>query len=61
MPGSSDAAAKKALTGSGRPYSVFTPYRNAWLKALEPRHLAPHPVAPRPGAPGARKRKMPAK
>ena len=24
------------LTGSGKPYSVFTPYKNAWLKKLEP-------------------------
>ena len=34
------------LTGAGKPYSVFTPYRNAWLKALTPGHLAAHPVAP---------------
>ena len=24
------------LTGSGKPYTVFTPYKNAWLKRLEP-------------------------
>ena len=27
------------LTGSGKPYSVFTPYRNAWLSTLTPGHL----------------------
>ena len=24
------------LTGAGKPYSVFTPYKNAWLKKVEP-------------------------
>ena len=28
------------LSQAGRPFSVFTPYRNAWLKALTPAHLA---------------------
>ncbi len=32
------------LTQSGRPFTVFTPYRNAWLKALTPEQLAPHSV-----------------
>ncbi|MDO8931417.1 MAG: deoxyribodipyrimidine photo-lyase [Rhodocyclaceae bacterium] len=27
------------LTGAGRPYAVFTPYRNAWLKRLTPADL----------------------
>ncbi len=41
------------LTQTGRPYTVFTPYRNAWLRALTPErmrywtaqfeHLAPDP------------------
>jgi deoxyribodipyrimidine photo-lyase len=33
------------LTGAGKPYGVFTPYRNAWLKRLraQPEALAPHP------------------
>jgi deoxyribodipyrimidine photo-lyase len=33
------------LTGSGNPYSVFTPYRTAWLKALDPFQLRAYPVA----------------
>ena len=33
------------LTGSGTPYSVFTPYKNAWLKRIEPFYLKPYPVA----------------
>ncbi len=31
------------LTGSGKPYSVFTPYKRAWLAALTPERLAHHP------------------
>ncbi len=27
------------LSGAGNPYSVFTPYKNAWLKKLEPFYL----------------------
>ena len=34
----------EVLTGAGRPFSVFTPYRNAWLKALTPWHLRAYPV-----------------
>ncbi|MEO8739727.1 MAG: deoxyribodipyrimidine photo-lyase [Casimicrobiaceae bacterium] len=30
------------LTQAGRPFAVFTPYRNAWLAALTPAHFAPH-------------------
>jgi deoxyribodipyrimidine photo-lyase len=33
------------MTGEGRPYSVFTPYKNTWLKTLEPAMLEPYPVA----------------
>ena len=29
------------LTGAGKPYTVFTPYKNAWLKALQGAQLAP--------------------
>jgi deoxyribodipyrimidine photo-lyase len=29
----------EVLTGAGRPFSVFTPYKNAWLKALTPFQL----------------------
>jgi deoxyribodipyrimidine photo-lyase len=32
------------LTGSGKPYTVFTPYKNAWLKKLEPFYLKAYPV-----------------
>jgi len=32
------------LTQSGKPYGVFTPYKNAWLKKLEAFYLQPYPV-----------------
>jgi len=32
------------LTQSGSPYSVFTPYKNAWLKKVELFHLKAYPV-----------------
>ena len=32
------------LTGSGKPYTVFTPYKTAWLRRLAPQDLDPHPV-----------------
>jgi deoxyribodipyrimidine photo-lyase len=32
-------------TGAGGPYSVFTPYRNAWLKKLDDFFLKPYPIA----------------
>ncbi len=35
----------EVLTQDGRPYSVFTPYKNTWLKKLEPFFLKPYPVA----------------
>lgn len=31
------------LSGSGRPYSVFTPYKRAWLAALTPERLTHYP------------------
>ncbi len=34
----------EVLTGSGRPYTVFTPYKNAWLKKLEPFFLKSYPI-----------------
>ena len=44
-------------TQAGGPFSVFTPYKNAWLKKLEPFHVKAYPVerhaarlAPGPGA-----------
>lgn len=32
----------EVLTQMGKPFSVFTPYKNAWLKALSQTQLAPH-------------------
>jgi deoxyribodipyrimidine photo-lyase len=40
---------REILTGTGGVYGVFTPYRNAWLKALRPEHLAERHVDPAPG------------
>ena len=34
----------EVLTQSGTPFSVFTPYKNAWLKRLTDEDLAPHDV-----------------
>ena len=31
----------EVLTGAGKPFSVFTPYKNAWLKKLTPAERAP--------------------
>jgi len=44
------------VTRAGTPFSVFTPYRNAWLAKLAPAHVTPHdandsaPLAPPPAA-----------
>ena len=35
----------EVLTLSGSPFSVFTPYKNAWLKKLQAEHLQAWPVA----------------
>ena len=45
----------EVLTQSGTPFTVFTPYKRAWLKALETQPPTPFPVAPRAAAlaPGA--------
>jgi deoxyribodipyrimidine photo-lyase len=32
------------LTLAGKPYTVFTPYKNAWLKKVDPFYLKPYPV-----------------
>jgi deoxyribodipyrimidine photo-lyase len=32
------------LTGAGTPYSVFTPYKNAWLKKIDEFYLRGYPV-----------------
>lgn len=34
----------EVLTAAGKPFSVFTPYKNAWLKKLDPFHLQAYPV-----------------
>jgi deoxyribodipyrimidine photo-lyase len=34
----------EVLTQSGKPFSVFTPYKNAWLKQLEGSRLQPYAV-----------------
>jgi len=34
----------EVLTAGGTPFSVFTPYKNAWLRKLEPLHVKPYPV-----------------
>ena len=39
----------EVLTQDGRPFSVFTPYKNAWMKRLTEADLAPHAVAPAAG------------
>ena len=36
---------EEVLTQAGRPYGVFTPYKNAWLKKLNAFYLKPYPVA----------------
>jgi deoxyribodipyrimidine photo-lyase len=33
------------LTGAGKPFSVFTPYKNAWLKKLNDFYLREYPIA----------------
>ncbi|MBX3607923.1 MAG: deoxyribodipyrimidine photo-lyase [Piscinibacter sp.] len=40
----------EVLTGAGSPYSVFTPYRNAWLRKLDAFYLKAYPVEPHAGA-----------
>jgi deoxyribodipyrimidine photo-lyase len=35
----------EVMTLSGTPFSVFTPYKNAWLKQLVPFHVQAYPVA----------------
>ncbi|OHX13151.1 cryptochrome/photolyase family protein [Chromobacterium sphagni] len=34
----------EVLTGAGKPFGVFTPYKNAWLKKLTPFYLQAYPV-----------------
>ncbi|ANQ86618.1 deoxyribodipyrimidine photo-lyase [Azoarcus olearius] len=37
----------EVLTQAGQPFSVFTPYKNAWLRKLDPFYLQAYPIAPR--------------
>ena len=37
-------ARDEVLTGAGKPFSVFTPYKNAWLKKLTPFFVKAYPV-----------------
>ena len=34
----------EVMTASGTPFSVFTPYKNAWLKKLDPFYLKSYPI-----------------
>ena len=34
----------EVLTLAGKPYSVFTPYKNAWLKKIDDFYLKPYPI-----------------
>ena len=35
---------KEVLTLAGKPYTVYTPYKNAWLKKVDDFYLKPYPV-----------------
>ena len=35
---------QEVLTLAGKPYTVFTPYKNAWLKKVDDFYLKPYPV-----------------
>ena len=40
----------EVLTLASKPYSVFTPYKNAWLKKVDAYDLKPHLIDPHAGA-----------
>ena len=40
---------KEVLTNSNTVFSIFTPYKNAWLKKLQSGNLAPYDCAAKPG------------
>lgn len=40
----------EVLTGAGRPFSVFTPYKNAWLKRLTDSDVAEHETGAGPAS-----------
>ena len=50
----------EVLTRGGEPFSVFTPYRRAWLARLAAPYIAPKSAGPSPGRPAAAHRAMPA-
>ena len=37
---------RELLTQAGQPFTMFTPYKNVWLKTVDEARLAPKPVAP---------------
>ena len=37
---------REVMTGSGKPFAVFTPYKNAWLRQLDAFQLRAYPVKP---------------
>ncbi|MCM3562494.1 cryptochrome/photolyase family protein [Hydrogenophaga intermedia] len=41
---------REVLTQAGHAFGVFTPYKNAWLKALTPYHLKAYPIEHHAGA-----------
>jgi deoxyribodipyrimidine photo-lyase len=44
----------EVLTQAGKPYTVYTPYKNAWLKKVDDFYLKPYPVEKYAAALGAR-------
>ncbi|NQW94902.1 MAG: deoxyribodipyrimidine photo-lyase, partial [Polaromonas sp.] len=40
----------EVLTQANKPYSVFTPYKNAWLKKVDAFYLKPYDIAPHASA-----------
>ena len=50
----------EVLTRGGEPFSVFTPYRRAWLARLAAPYIAPKSAGPSPGRLAAANRAMPA-
>jgi deoxyribodipyrimidine photo-lyase len=40
---------REILTQAGKPYGVFTPYKNNWLATVTPQHLQTHDAAPYAG------------
>ncbi len=50
---------EEVLTASGTPYSVFTPYKNAWLKRFASQGVPAHPVEAHAGRLAARSTTLP--